>query len=105
VVKLTIMAAGGRGLVADKAWRVFSAVEEGKDQLRVFRADMAGEGSFDAAATGCVAFFHVAASMDIHVPPQNGNDNNIGNLRSLISAKSRLLPSIATNRMHIWIRP
>jgi nucleoside-diphosphate-sugar epimerase len=61
----------------DKAWRVFSAVEEGKDQLRVFRADMAGEGSFDAAATGCVAFFHVAASMDIHVPPQNGNDNNI----------------------------
>uniref|UniRef100_A0A0E0LET2 NAD-dependent epimerase/dehydratase domain-containing protein n=1 Tax=Oryza punctata TaxID=4537 RepID=A0A0E0LET2_ORYPU len=56
-----------------KAWQVFSAVEEGKDRLRVFAADMAGEGSFDAAATGCVALFHVAASMDLHVSPHVDN--------------------------------
>uniref|UniRef100_A0A0E0E5F5 NAD-dependent epimerase/dehydratase domain-containing protein n=1 Tax=Oryza meridionalis TaxID=40149 RepID=A0A0E0E5F5_9ORYZ len=73
----------------DKAWRVFSAVEEGKDRLRVFRADMAGEGSFDAAATGCVALFHVAASMDIHVPPQNGNDNIEEHVRTRVLERAK----------------
>jgi hypothetical protein len=55
-----------------KAWRVLAAVEGG-DRLRVFRADMGEVGSFDAAATGCVALFHVAASMEFHVSP--GQDN------------------------------
>ncbi|XP_040381301.1 putative anthocyanidin reductase [Oryza brachyantha] len=55
-----------------KAWQVFSAVDE-KEQLRVFRADMADEGSFDTAASGCVALFHVAASMDLHVSPDVDN--------------------------------
>ncbi|TKW23097.1 hypothetical protein SEVIR_4G271400v4 [Setaria viridis] len=55
-----------------KAWRVFAAVEGG-DRLRVFRADMGEDGSFDAAVTGCVALFHVAASMELHVSP--GHDN------------------------------
>ncbi|KAG8095135.1 hypothetical protein GUJ93_ZPchr0012g22117 [Zizania palustris] len=55
----------------DKAWQVLSSVEE-KDRLRMFRADMGDEGSFDNAASGCVALFHVAASMDLHVSP---NDN------------------------------
>ncbi|CAN6215894.1 unnamed protein product, partial [Urochloa humidicola] len=60
-------------LAAGKAWQVFAAVE-GSDRLRVFRADMGEDGSFDAAVTGCVALFHVAASMVLHVPP--GHDDN-----------------------------
>ncbi|CAN6177069.1 unnamed protein product [Urochloa humidicola] len=56
-----------------KAWQVFAAVE-GSDRLRVFRADMGEDGSFDAAVAGCVALFHVAASMVLHVPP--GHDDN-----------------------------
>ncbi|KAF0904645.1 hypothetical protein E2562_036018 [Oryza meyeriana var. granulata] len=56
-----------------KALQVFSEVE-GKERLRVFRADMADEGSFDAAASGCVALFHVAASMDLHVSPHANNN-------------------------------
>ncbi|KAG0515730.1 hypothetical protein BDA96_10G303400 [Sorghum bicolor] len=61
-------------LHAGKAWQVLGAVEEGRERdrcrrrlLRVFRADMGEEGSFDAAVTGCVALFHVAASMELHV--------------------------------------
>nr|CAB3468784.1 unnamed protein product [Digitaria exilis] len=55
-----------------KAWQVFAGVEGG-DRLRVFRADMGEHGSFDAAVTGCVGVFHVAASMELHVAP--GHDN------------------------------
>ena len=45
---------------------MLSAVQ-GKERLRVFRADMAEEGSFDGAVAGCAALFHVAASMDLHL--------------------------------------
>uniref|UniRef100_A0A0D9WTC6 NAD-dependent epimerase/dehydratase domain-containing protein n=1 Tax=Leersia perrieri TaxID=77586 RepID=A0A0D9WTC6_9ORYZ len=56
-----------------KAWQALSpAAEKEKERLRVFRADMAEDGSFDAAVAGCVALFHVAASMDLHV--DNSND-------------------------------
>ncbi|KAK1604370.1 hypothetical protein QYE76_028043 [Lolium multiflorum] len=51
-----------------KAWRMLSAVE-GTERLRIFRADMAEEGSFDDAVAGCAALFHVAASMDLHLSP------------------------------------
>uniref|UniRef100_A0A8R7R6T2 NAD-dependent epimerase/dehydratase domain-containing protein n=1 Tax=Triticum urartu TaxID=4572 RepID=A0A8R7R6T2_TRIUA len=51
-----------------KARRMLSAVE-GNERLRVFRADMAEEGSFDDALAGCAALFHVAASMDLHLSP------------------------------------
>ncbi|RLM54713.1 hypothetical protein C2845_PM10G19250 [Panicum miliaceum] len=64
-----------------KAWRVLAAVEGG-DRLRVFRADMGEVGSFDAAATGCVALFHVAASMEFHVSP--GQDNVEERVRSSV---------------------
>ena len=67
----------GRGcrsvFVSGKAWQVFAGAVEGGDRLRVFRADMGEDGSFDAAVTGCVALFHVAASMELHVSP--GHDN------------------------------
>jgi hypothetical protein len=56
--------------------QVLAVVEEGRDRLRVFRADMGEEGSFDAAVTGCVALFHVAASMDLHVSP--AHQDNLG---------------------------
>ncbi|XP_044959415.1 putative anthocyanidin reductase [Hordeum vulgare subsp. vulgare] len=53
-----------------KARRMLSAVE-GKERLRVFRADMAEEGSFDDALAGCATLFHVAASMDLHLSPDH----------------------------------
>jgi hypothetical protein len=63
--------------VAGKAWQVLGAVEgRERDRLRVFRADMGEEGSFDAAVTGCVALFHVAASMELHVSP--AHHDNLG---------------------------
>jgi len=72
-----------------KAWRVFAAVEGG-DRLRVFRADMGEDGSFDDAAAGCVALFHVAASMELHVSP--GQDN----LGESSCAKDNLCHSLHT---------
>ncbi|KAF8687381.1 hypothetical protein HU200_043070 [Digitaria exilis] len=62
-----------------KAWQVFAGVEGG-DRLRVFRADMGEDGSFDAAVTGCGGVFHVAASMELHVAP--GHDNIEERVRS-----------------------
>lgn len=74
-------------LHAGKAWQVLGAVEEGRERdrcrrrlLRVFRADMGEEGSFDAAVTGCVALFHVAASMELHVSPAARHDSLVGEL-------------------------
>ncbi|RLN12560.1 hypothetical protein C2845_PM09G21870 [Panicum miliaceum] len=66
-----------------KAWRVFADVEGG-DRLRVFRADMGEDGSFDAAVTGCVALFHAAASMELHVSPGPGHDNIEERVRSSV---------------------
>uniref|UniRef100_A0ACD5ZD04 Uncharacterized protein n=1 Tax=Avena sativa TaxID=4498 RepID=A0ACD5ZD04_AVESA len=57
-----------------KAWRMLSAVE-GTERLTVFRADMAEEGSFDDAVAGCAALFHVAASMDLHLAPDQHNSD------------------------------
>ncbi|GJM97656.1 hypothetical protein PR202_ga14596 [Eleusine coracana subsp. coracana] len=68
---------------AGKALQVLGAVDEGrKGRLRVFRADMGEDGSFDDAVRGCVALFHVAASMEIHVPP--GHDNVEEHVRSSV---------------------
>ncbi|CAD6335770.1 unnamed protein product [Miscanthus lutarioriparius] len=66
-----------------KAWQVLGAVEEGRDRLRMFRADMGEERSFDAAVTGCVALFHVAASMELHVSPAH-HDNLEEHVRSSV---------------------
>ncbi|GKV45763.1 hypothetical protein SLEP1_g52812 [Rubroshorea leprosula] len=40
----------------------------GGDRLRLFRADMLEEGSFDDAVKGCDGVFHVAASMEFDIP-------------------------------------
>ncbi|OEL30037.1 Dihydroflavonol-4-reductase [Dichanthelium oligosanthes] len=76
-----------------KAWQVFAAVEGG-DRLRVFRADMGEDGSFDAAVTGCVAIFHVAASMELQVAP--GHDN-VGEFMRFLDLTSTL----ALTRSHL----
>ncbi|KAJ1260457.1 hypothetical protein BS78_10G234100 [Paspalum vaginatum] len=62
-----------------KARQVLAAAEGGEDgrRLRVFRADMGEDGSFDAAVTGCVALFHVAASMELHVPPGHDTEEHV----------------------------
>ncbi|KAL0362771.1 UNVERIFIED_CONTAM: Calcium/calmodulin-regulated receptor-like kinase [Sesamum calycinum] len=39
-----------------------------KDRLRLFRADLLEDGSFDEAVIGCDGVFHVAASMEFGVP-------------------------------------
>ncbi|XVF70512.1 hypothetical protein PTKIN_Ptkin11bG0167600 [Pterospermum kingtungense] len=46
----------------------------GGDRLRLFKADLVEEGSFDEAVNGCNGVFHVAASMEFDV---NTNGNNI----------------------------
>ncbi|XP_076895670.1 putative anthocyanidin reductase [Bidens hawaiensis] len=45
-----------------KLWR-------GGDRLKLFKADLHEEGSFDEAVRGCDGVFHVAASMDVIVKP------------------------------------
>ncbi|CAK9142316.1 unnamed protein product [Ilex paraguariensis] len=47
----------------------------GGDRLRLFRADLEEEGSFDEAVKGCYGVFHVAASMQLGVPVKQTVDN------------------------------
>ncbi|GAA0144840.1 dehydratase [Lithospermum erythrorhizon] len=47
------------------------------DQLRLFKADLQEEGSFDEAVQGCNGVFHVAASMDFNVPLSDDLDNYV----------------------------
>ncbi|EOY12629.1 hypothetical protein QUC31_001908 [Theobroma cacao] len=53
----------------------------GSDRLRLFKADLQEEGSFDEAVKGCNGVFHVAASMEFGV---NVNENIEGYVRSNI---------------------
>lgn len=53
----------------------------GADRLRLFKADLREEGSFDEAVRGCDGVFHVAASMEFYVA---GNEDN-GNVPSSTS--------------------
>ena len=48
----------------------------GSDRLRLFRADLHDEGSFDEAVKGCHGVFHVAASMEFNVHDRD----NIGKM-------------------------
>ncbi|KAF7141251.1 hypothetical protein RHSIM_Rhsim06G0188000 [Rhododendron simsii] len=47
----------------------------GGDRLRVFRANLQEEGSFDEAVKGCSGVFHVAASMEFEVPANEDIDS------------------------------
>ncbi|XP_057505893.1 putative anthocyanidin reductase isoform X1 [Actinidia eriantha] len=47
----------------------------GGDRLRVFRADLREERSFDEAVKGCSGVFHVAASMEFDVPAKEDIDS------------------------------
>lgn len=48
---------------------------ESKEQLRLFRADLQEDGSFDEAVRGCDGVFHVAASMEFGVPASESANN------------------------------
>lgn len=48
---------------------------ESKEQLRLFRADLQEDGSFDEAVRGCDGVFHVAASMEFGVPASESAGN------------------------------
>lgn len=37
------------------------------ERLRLYKADLSDEGSFDEAINGCVGVFHVATPMDLQV--------------------------------------
>lgn len=40
---------------------------KGGDRLKLFKADLYEDGSFDEAVQGCYGVFHVAASMELAV--------------------------------------
>ncbi|XP_020102660.1 dihydroflavonol 4-reductase isoform X5 [Ananas comosus] len=62
----------------DKAAKLpLSSSSEGSDRLSVFRADLREEGSFDEAVRGCVALFHVAASMDFDASAQQNIEDRV----------------------------
>ncbi|KAI3457011.1 hypothetical protein Pfo_013674 [Paulownia fortunei] len=50
---------------------------QGRDQLRLFRADLQEDGSFDEAVRGCDGVFHVAASMEFGVPAVQNFDSYV----------------------------
>ncbi|XP_059442151.1 putative anthocyanidin reductase [Corylus avellana] len=47
------------------------------ERLRLFRADMQEEGSFDEAVKGCNGVFHVAASMKFNVHPNEDIETHV----------------------------
>lgn len=49
---------------------------EGTDRLKIFRADLNEDRSFDKAVKDCAGLFHVAASMEFGISVQE----NVGNL-------------------------
>ncbi|KAL4271961.1 hypothetical protein GQ457_13G002710 [Hibiscus cannabinus] len=53
----------------------------GGDRLRLFKADLLEDGSFDEAVKGCNGVFHVAASMEFHA---NSDENIESYVRSNI---------------------
>ncbi|XP_010931857.1 putative anthocyanidin reductase isoform X2 [Elaeis guineensis] len=63
-----------------KASRLLSTFS-GNSGLKIFRSDLNEEGSFDEAVKGCLAVFHVAASMEFNVPVEE----NIDHVRSKIT--------------------
>ncbi|OMO80529.1 NAD-dependent epimerase/dehydratase [Corchorus capsularis] len=67
----------------DKALNLLSLWAAGNDQLRLFKADLLEEGSFDEAVKGCHGVFHVAASMEFGVNI-NANENVEEHVRSNI---------------------
>jgi len=59
----------------EKSFHLLSLWTRG-DRLRLFKADLYEEGSFDEAVRGCDGVFHVAASMEFNVDQKE----NIGNV-------------------------
>ncbi|CAA7025281.1 unnamed protein product [Microthlaspi erraticum] len=48
----------------------------GSERLRLFRADLQDDGSYDDAVEGCDGVFHVAASMEFDISPNHINLEN-----------------------------
>ena len=48
----------------------FLAKWKGEERLKLFRADLRDEGSFDEAVKGCDGVFHVAALMEFSIREQ-----------------------------------
>ncbi|XP_020674636.1 putative anthocyanidin reductase isoform X2 [Dendrobium catenatum] len=46
-------------------------------RLKIFKADLSEEGSFDEAVKGCVGVFHVAASMEFSVEHDEANEEYV----------------------------
>ena len=66
-------------MLLDKARHVLSKLG-GNDRLKIFKAELDDDGSFDEAVKGCTGVFHVAASMEFNCDP----NQNIGNSFKLI---------------------
>ncbi|KAI5642198.1 hypothetical protein M9H77_00276 [Catharanthus roseus] len=50
---------------------------EGGERLRLFKADLQEEGSFDEAVRGCSGIYHVAASMEFDIPVKDNVDSYV----------------------------
>ncbi|KAH7672159.1 Dihydrokaempferol 4-reductase protein [Dioscorea alata] len=60
----------------DKARQVLSNLG-GNGKLKIFKADLDEEGSFDEAVKGCIGVFHVAASMEFNCDANQNIESSI----------------------------
>ncbi|CAH9107961.1 unnamed protein product [Cuscuta epithymum] len=92
--RLTYCVTGGSGFIG--SWLLKSLLQKGynvnatvrhpekalhllklSDRLKLFKADLNEEGSFDEAVRGCDGVFHVAASMEFGLQEKHNNDNYV----------------------------
>ncbi|KAI0498772.1 hypothetical protein KFK09_019665 [Dendrobium nobile] len=65
-----------RGMIKGKASFLLSLPNDAR-RLKIFKADLSEEGSFDEAVKGCVGVFHVAASMEFSVEHDEANEEYV----------------------------
>lgn len=69
------------------------------DRLRLFRADLREEGSFDEVVKGCDGVFHVATSMEFSVPVEE----NIGMYNEFVTMNTSSAKFYYINRTYMHL--
>ncbi|XP_026392449.1 putative anthocyanidin reductase isoform X5 [Papaver somniferum] len=85
----------------------------GKERLKIFRADLQDEGSFDEAVKGCHGVFHVAASMEFNVSSTKvftssisttTSKHNDGRWRATVDESCQTpIPHVLDNKASGWV--